>query len=261
MKNYIHSKATISLKTYIEEDVYIGPYTIIHDNVIIERGTKIEGFCEIGIPTGDKEEELYIGPNSIIRSHSVIYNNSYFESQLETGHHVLIRSGTIAGDNLRIGSFSDIEGNCEIGNYCRFHSYVHVGQRSKVGNFVWLFSETVLANDPLPPSTIESPVTISDGVVVCLKGTILPGVKLNYGCFVCAGTVVRDKDYPIGAIIEGYNSEIVGHISNLVYMNDPKIVHPWMNHFDRGYPKEAKRGLSKLQDIILDSKQNFHISI
>ena len=51
-----------------------------------------------------------IGPNSNIRSHTVIYQGATFEEKLETGHHSLIRENIHAGKNLRVGSYSELEG-------------------------------------------------------------------------------------------------------------------------------------------------------
>ena len=104
----------------------------------------------------------------------MLYEGSEFGAGLQTGHHVLIREGTRAGRDLRIGSYSDIEGDCTIGDCGRFHGYAHVGRGSRIGNFVHLYSLTILLNDPLPPSNIMQPATLEDGVVVAVGATVMP---------------------------------------------------------------------------------------
>lgn len=248
MENTITSFSVISEKALIGKNVQIGNFCKIYDNVSIGDNTIIEDYCIIGRPTGKKEKQLVIGNNSIIRSHTVIYEGSIFESRLETGHHVLIRENTKAGENLRIGSYSDIEGDVIIGDYVRFHSYVHVGKGSKIGNFVWLYSLVTLTNDPLPPSLIEQPVVIEDGVVVCVNSTILPGAHLELGVFVSAGSKVTGN-IPAGRIVTG-NSQIVGHVSKLINP-ETGLKHPWMNHFYTKYPKETHERINLLREKIL----------
>jgi UDP-3-O-[3-hydroxymyristoyl] glucosamine N-acyltransferase len=54
--------------------VSVGPYSIVHDNVVIGAGTTIGSHCEIGHPSALAEgRPLCIGENSLIRSHSVFY--------------------------------------------------------------------------------------------------------------------------------------------------------------------------------------------
>ncbi len=65
----------------------------------------------------------------------IFYEGSLFAEKLITGHRVTVREKTIAGKNLQIGTLSDIQGHCTIGNYVRMRSNVHIGQHSKIGNY------------------------------------------------------------------------------------------------------------------------------
>ena len=56
--------------TYIDSDVEIGPDTVIHPCVFIERGTKIGAACEIH--AGSRIVNSTIGDRVVIRNHSVI---------------------------------------------------------------------------------------------------------------------------------------------------------------------------------------------
>lgn len=241
----------ISNKAIIGENSEIGEFTIIHDNVVIGNNVTIGSNCIIGHPTKSTNENLYIGDDSVIRSHSILYQGSNFEKKLETGHHVLIRENTVAGINLRIGSFSDIEGDVVIGDYSRFHSYVHVGKGSSIGSFVWLYSLVTLTNDPLPPSHAHRPVKIEDGVVVCVNSTIYPGVCLKKGAFVSAGSNVN-RDLNVGQVFQsGKNNSV--HVANLINL-DYHIHHPWMNHFKEAYPKSSWSRIDKLKEEIMLSQ-------
>ncbi len=245
----------ISDKAIIGNNCKIGDFTIIYDDVIIGNNVSIGDNCVIGLPNNLSNDKLFIGDNSTIRSHSVIYKGSKFKSKLETGHHVLIRENTIAGDNLRIGSYSDIEGDCEVGDYTRIHGYVHVGKGSKIGSFVWLYSLVTLTNDPLPPSHIERPVIIEDGVVVSVNATILPGVKLSMGTFIASGIVVN-KNTNVGDVIANSQDYIPNlKVKSLIDL-ETKTQHPWMNHFIDAYPEVCHDRILELGNNIKEKIQN-----
>jgi len=149
----IHSTAIISEHATIGKNVSIGAFTIIHDNVVIHDDTIVEPYCELGVSNHLSEgKALVIGSNSHIRSRSTFYEGSTFGPRLITGHSVTVREKTEAGENFQLGTLSDIQGHCKIGNFVRTHSNVHIGQHSEVGDYVWIFPYVVLTNDPHPPS-------------------------------------------------------------------------------------------------------------
>lgn len=243
--------AEISKKAVIGANVTIGFGTKIYDNVVIGDDTVIGDFCVIGLPPFRPIEgnpPLKIGKNSNIRSHAVLYEGSDIGDRLETGHHIVIREKSKIGTNLRIGNFSDIEGTCSIGDYCRFHGYVHVGKGSEIGSFVWLFSLVTLTNDPLPPSHIERPVTIEDGVVVSVGATPMPGCHLEKGAFVVAGCRVN------GRVAKGMVASEDGANTPVKFLLDigSGTRHPWMKHFADAYPDEAQERLRQLKEEILN---------
>lgn len=236
----------------MSNNIDIGDFCKIYPDVEIGDGTIIENFCVLGGGPLSGRAPLRIGPNSRIRSHSVIYAGSSFESRLETGHHVVIRENTKAGHNLRVGNFSDIEGDCSFGDFCRLHGYVHVGKGSSIGNFVWLFSLTTATNDPLPPSHLAESVTLGDGCVVCVGATLMPGCELGVGAFVTAGTRVNGK-IEAGAVVSGAEGCTVCHVSNLAHIPSGTR-HPWMKHFADAYPVECHERLDSLRAKIMENK-------
>ncbi len=249
----MNSPQYLSLDAKIGRRVEIGFGTHIYPWVEIGDGVSIGDHCIIGHPTTAEAGETVIGPGSTIRSHSVIYRDVHTGPMFQTGHHALVRDGTRAGVNLRMGSFSDIEGDCDIGDYCRFHGYSHIGRGSRIGDFVWLYSNTILLNDPLPPSHIESPVTIEDGVVVCATAIVMPGAVLRRGAFICAGARAYGE-VPNGGVVEGPRGEVVSHVALLAHM-ESATCHPWMRHFYDAYPPEAHERIHALGDRILAERR------
>lgn len=235
----IHSTSIVSPIAVIGNNVSIGPYTIVHDDVIIGDGTKIESHCEIGYPSPlAKGESLNIGPFSLIRSHSVFYTGSNFGERLVTGHRVTVREKTKAGKNLQIGTLGDIQGHCNIGDYVRFHSNVHIGQSSTVGNYVWIFPYVVLTNDPHPPSDVLQGVTIKDFAAIATMSVILPGVTVGEGALIAAHSSVS-RDVAPDTVVGGSPAEFICESSKIKLKDGSgKSAYPWRQHFHRGYPEE-----------------------
>jgi UDP-3-O-[3-hydroxymyristoyl] glucosamine N-acyltransferase len=235
----IHPTAIVSPQAQIRTNVRIGAFSIIHPNVIIEEGTTIEPYCEIGHPTTLADgSPLIIGGQSLIRSHSILYEGSMFGPKLVTGHHVTVRERTVAGKNLQIGTKSDIQGHCSFGDFVRLHSNVHIGQKSTIGNFVWLFPDVLLTNDANPPSNDLHGAIVGDFSVLCAKVTILPGVNIGKHSVVGSQSLVG-IDVQDGMFANGSPAKILCKASILRMKENPaQKAYPWPYRFSRGYPLE-----------------------
>lgn len=235
----IHSTALVSSSAKIEEGVEIGPFSIIHENVWIKKNTKIGAYCELGVPTRlAQENQLEIGETSVIRSHSVIYSGSKIGSGFHTGHHVCVRENSIIAECVQLGSRSDIQGDCRIGAHSRFHADVHIGKKSKIGSFVWLFPEVLLTNDPMPPSELLIGPVIEDYCVLASKVLVFPGVTISTNAVISASSVVK-ASIPAWQLAAGNPAKPVCDTRILRLPGDPKVkAYPWRDRFHRGYPQE-----------------------
>jgi len=236
----IHPTAIVSDQAKLGRDVSIGPFTVIHENVEIGDNVRIEGFCEIGVSNHlSQGKPLVIGSGSHIRSHSIFYEASTFGSGLTTGHRVTVREQTIAGKNLQIGTLSDIQGHCKIGDYVRFHSNVHIGQKSTIGDFVWIFPYVVLTNDPHPPSNVLKGVTVKDFAVIATMSVILPGVTIAKNVLIGAHSSVN-RDTEEGMVYAGSPAKAICETSRIRLQDGTgDSAYPWTNHFTRGYPEDV----------------------
>lgn len=243
----IHPSAIISDKAIIGANVKIGAYTIIYDNVEVSENTTIEPFCEIGVSNHlSGGEVLYIGANSHIRSHSIFYEGSFFLEALVTGHRVTVREKIKAGKNLQIGTLSDLQGHCEIGDFVRLHSNVHIGQKSKIGNYVWIFPYVVLTNDPHPPSETLLGVTVEDYAVIATMSVILPGAVISKGCLIGAHSSVKGITGE-DMIYAGSPAKKICSTAKIKLHDKSGSAYPWRKHFHRGYPEEmVKQWMSEL---------------
>jgi acetyltransferase-like isoleucine patch superfamily enzyme len=236
----IHPSSIISTKAKIGKNISIGPFTIIHGDVEIGDDVTIEGYCEIGYPSPiAKGRNLVIGSGALIRSHSIFYQGSTFDEGLVTGHRVTVRELTVAGKNLQIGTLTDIQGHCEIGNYVRTHSNVHIGQKSKIHNFVWIFPYVVLTNDPHPPSNVCIGCEIKDFAVIATMSIILPNVVIGEGSLVAAHSSVSRNVEP-HTVVGGSPAKFICPISKIKLKDGTdRSAYPWTKHFGRGYPDEV----------------------
>jgi len=249
----VHSASHVSAKAKIGKDVEIGPFSIIHDNVILGDRTKVGGYCELGIstPLGDGTP-LIIGDDSLIRSHSVFYESSVFGIKLTTGHHVTVRENTKAGKNFQIGTLSEIQGDCQIGHYVRFQSNVFVSKKTKIGSYVWVLPYVIFANDPTPPSNQMIGCVIEDFASIAAASIILPGVTVGHHSLVAAHACVT-KDVPPHMVVAGVPARLEGEAKSIMRRDKPgEAAYPWTLHFHRGYPDEVvaawKSGIDDVDD-------------
>lgn len=232
----------IGKNVIIEDDVYIDYGCIIRDNVHIKRGTFIGARCIIGEYLVDffkdninKNHPLVIGENSLIRSETIIYGDCVIGDNFQTGHRVTIRENSSIGNNVRIGTLSDIQGHCNIGNYVNLHSNVHIGHKSVIKDYVWIFPYVILTNDPTPPSENLVGVTVEEFAVISTGSVVLPGVTIKRDSLVGAGSTVN-KDVEERRIVVGNPSKDVGDVSKLKNKITGETVYPWKYTFDRGMP-------------------------
>jgi acetyltransferase-like isoleucine patch superfamily enzyme len=233
----IHPSSSVALGAKLGDDVEIGPFSIIHANVIIGNRVKVGAFCELGIPTqlGDGTP-LSIGDDSLIRSHAVFYESSSFGAGLTTGHNVTVREKTTAGLSFQIGTLSEIQGDCTVGDYVRFQSNVFVGKKTTIGDFVWILPYVVLTNDPTPPSDVLMGCTIENYASIAAASVVLPGVIVGHHSFVAAQACVT-KNVPPYKLVTGTPARVVGDASSVKLRDgSDRSAYPWTSHFSRGYP-------------------------
>lgn len=226
----------------IEDGVFLDHGVIVRDNVTIRRGTRVGARCILGEYLADffddcvnKVHPLVIGENSLLRSETIVYGDVSIGHDFQTGHRVTIRENAKIGHHVRVGTLSDIQGYCEIGSYVNMHSNVHIGQESRIEDYVWIFPYVVLTNDPTPPSEKLSGVTLHKFAVIATGSVLLPGVSVGEDALVGAGAIVT-RDVEAETIAVGNPAKNVGSVRKIKNKFTGEQVYPWRYTFDRGMP-------------------------
>lgn len=190
----------------------IGDGTIIGHNAIIGYPIR-KKMLELGSRSSfdqydERSEGAIIGKKCIIRPSSTIYENVKVGDTVETGHCVMIREKTRIGRGTRIGTYSVIDGNVEIGDNDNIQTGVYMPPGTFVGSNIFIGPYVTVTNDKYPPSPKISGVTICDGAAIGCRAVLIAGVKIGERALVAAGAVVT-RDVPAGAVVVGVPAKFV----------------------------------------------------
>jgi UDP-N-acetylglucosamine acyltransferase len=165
----VHPTAVVSPSARIAQDVKIGPYSVIGDDVALDegvelvshvaisgrttvgKGTRIFPFASVGHQPQDlkyrgEPSTLSIGENCVIRE-NVTINPGTAGGGMETrigNNCLLMASAHVAhdchvGNNVILANFVGLAGHCRIGDFvifgglCGVHQYVRIGEHAFIG--------------------------------------------------------------------------------------------------------------------------------
>jgi UDP-N-acetylglucosamine acyltransferase len=164
----IHPTAIVHHKAKLEEDVEIGPFSIIEENVTIQQGTKIGSHviingwttigknciihmgCVIGHEPqikGYEEKKAYciIGDNNIIREYvtihrgwkenekTIIGNDNYIMANAHIAHNCQIGCGVIITNYAAIAGHVVVEDKAVISALVGIHQFCRIGTYAMIG--------------------------------------------------------------------------------------------------------------------------------
>ncbi|MBO4395445.1 MAG: N-acetyltransferase [Eubacterium sp.] len=238
----IKSNCIIEDNVVLGDNVYIDHNCIIRNDVSIGDNSTVGANCILGELQMDffldhsyHKHELTIGKNAIIRSGCIFYSGSEIGDDFQSGHQVTIREKAMIGNHVSIGTLSDIQGHCSIGNYVRLHSNVHVGMATVIDDCCWIFPYVVFTNDPTPPSDTLLGVHVHSFAIVATHATVLPGIEIQGDSLIGAGAVVN-RNVEKYQVVVGNPGKVKGDIRQIKNRETGENYYPWRFHFDRNMP-------------------------
>ncbi len=152
---------------YIKDNCKIMHHTVINKNTEIGCNCKIFPFASIGTDPQDitfKDEDTFIeiGENNIIRefttinrgtlkggSHTKIGNNNYIMVYSHIAHDCKVGNNTILINGATLAGHVEVEDFAVIGAFSSVHQFVRIGRNSYIGGY------TIVLQDVLPFAKIS----------------------------------------------------------------------------------------------------------
>ena len=177
--------------TFIDDDVEVGPDTVIHPGVYLEGRTALGAACEI-------HSGVRI-VNSVLADHVTVQNfcvitSSRLASRVTLGPFAHLRPETDLGESVHIGNFVEVKKSV-------------MGAGSKAGHHSYLGDAVIGKNVNIGAGTItcnydgerKYQTIIEDGAFIGSDSQLVAPVKVGRDAYVGSGTTVRE-DVPAGAL-------------------------------------------------------------
>jgi acetyltransferase-like isoleucine patch superfamily enzyme len=128
--------------------------------------------------------------------------------------------GCEIGDDVKIGTFVEIQKGSRVGNRCKISSHSFICEGVTLEDEVFIGHGVVFINDRFPRATTAGgqlqteadwncvPTIVRRGASIGSNATILCGVEIGEGATVGAGSVVT-KDVPAGAVVAGNPARVL----------------------------------------------------
>jgi acetyltransferase-like isoleucine patch superfamily enzyme len=128
--------------------------------------------------------------------------------------------GCEIGDDVKIGTFVEIQKGVKIGNCCKISSHTFICEGVTLEDGVFIGHNVVFTNDRYPRSTNEAgqlqseadwvctPTLVKRGASIGSGAVLLCGITIGERAMVGAGSVVT-KDVPPGSTVAGNPARIV----------------------------------------------------
>ncbi|MEP6568920.1 MAG: acyl-ACP--UDP-N-acetylglucosamine O-acyltransferase [Acidobacteriota bacterium] len=176
----IHASAVISPRARIGSGCYVGPFSIVGDDVELKDGVRLEShvlidghtligeethvfpFVSIGLPPqdlkyGGEPSETRIGRRNQIREFVTIHRGTggggmltqigddcLLMAQAHVAHDCILGSGVIMANAATLAGHVNIEDNANVGAYSGVHQFCRVGREAYIGGY------SVVVKDALP---------------------------------------------------------------------------------------------------------------
>jgi UDP-2-acetamido-3-amino-2,3-dideoxy-glucuronate N-acetyltransferase len=127
--------------------------------------------------------------------------------------------GCQIGDDVKIGTFVEIQKGARVGNRCKISSHSFICEGVTLEDEVFIGHGVMFINDRFPRAATAGalqteadwncvPTVVKRGASIGSNATILCGVEIGEGATVGAGSVVT-RDVPAGAVVAGNPARVL----------------------------------------------------
>jgi len=129
----------------------------------------------------------------MIRQGLIQEANVTIGAHLDTGYYVILRTGCIIGDEVKIWSHTVIDPGARIGNNVKIHCNCYISQGVIIEDDVFIGPNVIFLNDKYPPRyepDLWTPPIVRKGAIIGGGCIIGPGVEIGERAIIGAGAVV-----------------------------------------------------------------------
>ena len=191
--------------TYIDDDVAVGPDTVIHPGVTLAGRTAVGARCELH--SGVRVVDSTVGDDVTINNFCVI-TDSRLATGARVGPFAHLRPGTVMGEGARVGNFVELK-KSTLGAGSKANHLSYVGD-AQVGAGVNIGAGTITCNYD---GNTKHTTTVEDGVFIGSGTQLVAPVTIGRSAYVAAGSCITE-DVPPGAlgIARGHQQNKIGWV-------------------------------------------------
>ena len=177
--------------TYIDDDVRVGPDTVIRPGVTLEGTTTVGARCELhaGVRIVDSE----LGDDVTVNNFCVI-TAARVAGGARVGPFAHLRPGTVLGESARVGNFVELK-QATLGRGAKANHLSYLGDAS-VGDGANVGAGTITCNYD---GEAKHRTTVEDGAFIGSGSQLVAPVTVGRGAYVAAGSCVT-RDVPADAL-------------------------------------------------------------
>jgi len=132
--------------------------------------------------------------------------------------------GCEIGDDVKIGTFVEIQKGAKVGNRCKISSHTFICEGVQLEDDVFIGHNVTFINDRYPRATngdgslqteadwVCVPTRVKRGASIGSGATLLCGVTVGENALIGAGSVVT-KDVPPGAVVAGNPAKVLKSVA------------------------------------------------
>ncbi len=185
--------------TYIDEDVVIGPDTVIEPGVSLRGRTSLGSGCRVGPYSTITDSNL---ADSVTVRQSCVITKCEIGEGVTIGPFAHLREGTVLEPAARIGNFVEVKKST-------------IGRGTKAQHLTYLGDATVGAHANIGAGTItcnydgekKNPTTIEDEVFIGSGNMLVAPLRIGKGSYTAAGSTITE-DVPPASLAIGRGRQI-----------------------------------------------------